>query len=725
MMYSLKKYILLIILLATVSSCDLFRSSGKFPIISTDYPIAKRDTSIRDQYYNVTVRDPYRWMENTSSEPTRQWIQEQRVAFTNYMDAVPFNDPVKTLLNRLWKFDQFTAPFRLGNGLAQFISIDPAQQPVLYQVNEFGETGRVLFNPNVSLAFDDVFFLGWYFSPGGRFAATVIQETGGLWKTIIVIDLETGQRLEDEIIGLQDTRIAWYKTGFYYTKYDENKSNGLSNAPDYFHQVYYHQLGSLARSDELIFRDLSEPTQVIEPFISNNKDYLLLHCRSARTGVRLLAKNFNRNSVFEEILSIKEGDLNFVGELNNNFYVITNDQAPNGHLIRTAQANLGKDSWEIIIPESGDILEKVNLTNNRIVAVYYKDGAQNIKIFDLQGRLQHRLELPEPGSVDDMSMDRTAEIGYLSFSSFLQTPRIYELDVSDGAMEIYKSSFSDFAYEQYRVNKVRYPSLDGEPVAMYILRARGSTLSPQTPTLLIGSGSKHDDISPRYNPTGLQLVPAFLELGGQVAIPIIRGSGRDGSYWHKMGIRQDRQKAFDDFQAAADYLIQNGYTRSDKLAAYGQGPVAGALVAGCMIQHPDLFKVVVSREGIYDFLRYQHFNNAWKFADEIGWAENRADFNPLWAIDPRRNAISTQYPAVLLVSSITNREVAPVHAYKLAAELQVRQKGRSPVLMKLDNAVYDRMIHPAELTIDEASAILAFMLYQLEYNPFLSPENVQ
>lgn len=718
-MHSPTNQLLFLGLLFVLTSCDLFQARTDFPVLKTKYTLAPRDTSARAKYFNVTVKDPYHWMENNNSEQTRQWVQSQRLLTEEYLGSINFRPEIQSRLAQLWEYEQFGLPFKLGKGMAQFISTDYSQHPILFEVNEYGETGQVLFNPNESLYFDNTYFIKWRFSKGGRFAAAVIQERGAQWQTIIIIDLTTGQTFNEEIIGVKDTEIAWYKSGFYYSKYEENDGVTSMIAPDYFHRVYYHTLGQPATRDEIIYADHSQPAQVIKPITTEDQGYLVLEIKGARRGTHLIIKNLNRrNASFQNLLKASNGAYKFIGKNRNDLYVLTNDNAPNGRLIKTSVRQINKNNWQVVIPESNKVLEEIKLTTNNLVGVYHDDGEQNIQVFDLKGQLKENVDLPAPGTIEAISTNQTEKVAFFQYSSFLQSSRVYGLNLENGTIEIYKSSFTDFESNQFRLRTIQYQGDDDEPVTMYLIHRKGITLDASNiPTLLIGSGGKHDEHFPRYNTTGMQMIPLFLEGGGMVAIPIIRGTSRKGTYWQQSGILRERQKAFDDFQAAADYLIDQGYTSSEKLAAYGDGPTGGLLVMGCAVQRPELFKAVVARGGIYDLLRYHAFTTGWKYADEIGLSEIRQDFDPLWAIDPRRNAISTTYPAILLNTSLSNLEVAPIHSYKLVAELQARQKGKLPILMQLDNTLPERIIHPAELTIKTGADILTFICYQLAFNP--------
>lgn len=721
MSYYPKSCMTLLLIIVLLSSCNWISNRSAFPIIEINYPPNPRDTSYVSRYFNTDIKDPYHWMESTNNESTRNWIQNQRILQNNYLTEVSYKAEIKNRLIDLWEYEQFSLPIFLGDGLAQFISTDFTQHPILFEVNEYGETGKILFDPNQSLNFGNSYFVKWSFSKGGRFAAALTQEFGAPWQTIVIIDLSNAQVLDEEIIGVKNPTISWYKSGFFYTKFDEVETNSSSIAPDYFHQVLYHNLGDRVSNDEIIYADRSQPTQLITPYVTADDSYLVLKLDNARGGTLLRAKPLGRrNAYFTDLMDCGTADCDFIGKENNDLFVYTNQAAPNGQVVSINRRKIGKNEWNVFLPETDQILERILITKGYFVGLYYDGGAQNINVFNRKKELLHTIELPAPGTVEDINLDINTNTGFFSFSSVLQSPRIYSLTVGSGAMEIFKSSITDFDSNQFQVRRVNFPSFDGELIQMYLIHRKGLDLNPNVPTLLIGTSA--EERFPRYNMTGLQLIPAFLDGNGCVAIPVTRGMQRMNSYWERSGILDKRQKAFDDFQAAASFLIEQGLTSSEKLAAYGQGATGGLLVTACLTQRPDLFKVVVGREGVYDLLRYQYFSTGWRYADQIGWSSAKADFDPLWAIDPRRNAISTTYPAVMLTASLSNLEIAPIHAYKLVAELQARQLGQLPILLKLDNSAVGVTLYPATSSVNLGTDILTFMCYQLGFNPIAPQE---
>jgi prolyl oligopeptidase len=702
----------------TLFSCDP-DAGEKFVDIPVSYPSGMRDTSHEDAYFGLRVRDPYHWMENPGSNLTRQWIQSQRELTTDYLSKIDFKPAITNRLQQLWEYVQASTPFVLGDGLAQFIQSEYSRQPVLYRLEEDNAPGAILFDPNKMPEYSDVVFSNWAFSKDGRYGAVVVEEISGQLQSVIVVDFQSGQVMEDEIIGVKDTRVAWYRDGFFYSKYEAVELAGNGLEADYFHQVYYHKLGSSVASDDLIFADRSHPMQIVWPEVTEDETMLLLKLKGVESGHQILSKSLrSSNAGFEVLVGDASSDYTYIGKQDNQVLLLTNDQASNNELVQVRLGRSSNNQREVIIPESESVLQAVELEGAYMIAVYYNEGASAIKIFDRKGNNPKEVQLPQPGSVFDLKVDEKEGVAYFTFSSFLSAPTIYQLDLKSGGLNTFMSSYTAFNTNDYQVRKVRYRSFDGENIPMYLLHKRGLEMSANTPALLLGNGSKYYSLGPKYNLTGLQLIPFFLESDGVVAIPFIRGTPDMGKFWYDLGIGTQRQKAFDDYQAAATYLLEQGYTSAQKLAAYGQGPVGGLLVAACLIQRPDLFGTVVTREGIFDLLKYHQFTTAWKYADELGITENKDDFDPLWAIDPRRNAITTEYPATLLVASTSNVEIAPLHTYKLTAELQVRQQADRPVLMRLSNNFMDRVIRPNTASIEEGADILSFIFYQMKHDPF-------
>jgi prolyl oligopeptidase len=707
------------------SACDL-EPSNSFAPISVEYPTAIRDTSHEDAYFGLRVKDPYHWMENPASDSSRQWIQSQRSLTNDYLSQISLKPGITNRLRQLWEYVQASSPFMLGDSLAQFIQSEYGRQPVLYRLREDNAPGRLLFDPNRMPEYSDVVFTNWAFARSGRYGAVVVKEAGGQMQSIIVVDFRSGKVLNDEVLGVKDCRIAWYRNGFFYSKYEDLENSGAGLDADYFHQVYYHELGTSTAEDDLVFADRSQPMQVVVPMVTEGESHLLLKINGTEIGNQILIKSLgSRNAAFEYLVEGNGADYDYVGKQGNYLLLLTNDQASNKELVRIRLGRSANNQREVVIPEAESVLQSVLLEEDYLIAVYYNEGSSMIRVFDERGNNPKEVKLPQPGSVSELRADAKNGKAYFSFSSFLSAPTIYELDLESGGLNTFMSSYTAFNTNDYQVRKVRFRSFDGEGIPMYLLHKRGLELTANTPALLLGNGSKYYALGPKYNLTGLQLVPFFLESNGVVAIPFIRGTPDMGKFWYELGIQDQRQKAFDDYQAAATYLLEQGYTSIEKLAAYGQGPVGGLLVAGCWVQRPDLFGTVVGREGIYDLLKYHQFTTAWKYADELGITEQQEDFDPLWAIDPRRNAISTEYPPALLVASTSNVEIAPLHTYKLTAEMQARQQAGKPIIMRLNNNFMDRTMRPNTASIEEGGDILSFIFYQLKHDPFAEMAPVQ
>lgn len=709
-------YILCLVLF--LSSCEL-DPGNQFVNIPVEYPTSMRDTSHEDTYFNLRVKDPYHWMEDPASNLTRQWIQSQRTLSSNYLEQISFRPAITNRLQQLWEYVQASSPFVLGDSLAQFIQSEYSRQPVLYRLQEDNAPGALLFDPNKMSEYKDVVFSNWSFSRNGRYGAVVVEEISGQMQSIIVIDLRSGSVMKDEILGVKDTRIAWYRDGFFYSKYEEVELAGTGLEADYFHQLFYHELGSSSANDDLVFADRSKPMQQVWPIVTADESHLLLEVKGIDKGNQLFIKSLsNQNASFEYLVEDSEAEYTYVGKQGNNILLLTNDQASNKELVRIRLGRSANKQREVVIPEAESVLQDILLDKGYLIGIYCNEGSSVIRVFDERGNNPREVKLPVPGTVSDLSVDADGAVAYFTFSSFLSAPTIYQLNLRSEGLNTFMSSYTAFNTNDYQVRKVRFRSFDGEAVPMYLLHKRGLELTATTPALLLGNGSKYYSLGPKYNLTGLQIIPFFLESNGVVAIPLIRGTPDMGKFWYDLGVQDQRQKAFDDYQAAASYLLEQGYSSSDKLAAYGQGPIGGLLVTACLVQRPDLFGAVVSREGIFDLLKYHQFTTAWKYADELGITEKQDDFDPLWAIDPRRNAISTEYPATLLVASTSNVEVAPLHTYKLTAEMQARQLAQHPVLMQLNNNFMDRALRPNTASIDEGADILSFLFYQLKHDPF-------
>ncbi len=726
MLKPLKIKLTLLSLFFMFFSCDPFITPDTFASISYEYPSSMRDTSHSDQYYGMEVRDPYQWMENPSSNLTRQWIQSQRELSSNYLGQIGFRSQIANRLQQLWAYEKAGSPFPLGDGMAQFVQTDFSRQPILYRLEEDNTRGNALFDPNQHIEYRDAVFSNWSFSRDGRYGAVVVEEAGGQLQTIIVIDLSSGATLADEILGVKDSRIAWHDKGFYYSKYEELEMAGTGLEADYFHQVYYHELGSSVTNDELIFADRSAPMQRVWPSISQDGTYLILYLKGTDIGGKIYIKNLRqRNSSFENLINSDNADYLVIGRQRSQMLLLTNDQAPNGELVRMRINRSGNVQREVVLPESEAVMQMVAFDGSTLLAVYNNEGASSISISNANGNNKIDVQLPQPGSVSDLVLDEKRKQACFVFSSFLRPPTNYRVNLETGALSTLLSPYTAFNTNEYQVRKVRFRSFDGESIPMYLLHKRGLEININTPGLLISVGGEDQNLEAQYNLGSLQIIPAFLESGGVVAVPLIRGTDRMGAFWYELGIQEKRQKALDDFQAAAAYLIDQEYSSAEKLAVYGSGPIGGFMATACLVQRPDLFKVVVAKDGIYDLLKFHQFTTGWKYASELGFTENQNDFDPLWAIDPRRNAISTNYPSVLLVASTTDNEIVPLHTYKLTAEMQARQQATNPIMMRLGNDFVNTEMRPNLSSVQEGADILSFIYYQLKHEPFQADSPLQ
>lgn len=684
-----------------------------FDPIPVHYPETYYDSTEVDTFFNVRIRDPYRWLEYNSPS-SRHWVEDQQKVSKSYFDQIPYRKAIEERVEELWNFERLSIPQKVGDQYYFFKNDGLKNQDVLYRTINFKEEPQIVLDPN-TLSTDGTKSLGNIsFSGNGKYLAYQVSEGGSDWKYIKVMNLETGRVMRDEINWVKFSGIAWFRDGFYYSRYPEPNVGEQLSGSNEFHQVFYHQLGTEQSEDELVFADRYNSKRNIYASTTEDERFLILNISESTSGNSLFFQDLtDEEPYFTPITPEFEHNFEVIGNVEDRLFIKTNHKAPNQRLIQVSISKPEEGYWEEIIAESEDVLQSAHLSNGQILAKYIHNASNQLKIFDIEGTLIKEVKMPTMGTVEGMNGSATNNEAFLSFTSFLSPSSIYAIDMNEHNITAVHKPKLAFDASPYEIKQVLYESYDGTTIPMYIIHKRGLELDGSHPTLLYGYGGFDIPILPRFNRTSLNLFPIVLENGGVCAVANIRGGGEFGSKWHKAGTLTQKQNVFDDFQAAAEYLIANQYTSSKKLAIYGRSN-GGLLVGACMTQRPDLYQVAIPAVGVLDMLRYHKFTIGWAWATDYGTVDDSKEFDYLFAYSPLHNVSYEKYPATLITTAERDDRVVPSHSYKFTATLQQKQRGEAPIIARIDKNAGHGTGRSTQQKINEAADVLSFIFYNMK-----------
>ena len=626
------------------------------------------------------------------------------------MQKIPFRGAIENRLRELWNFERYSSPRREGDFYYFFRNNGLQNQSVLYRVAELGDEPELVLDPNRWSA-DGSSALGAYaFSPEGNLLAYQVSEAGSDWRTIRVLDLVENRTLADSIQWVKFSGIAWAGEGFYYCRYPEPAAGERLSGRNEFHQVYYHRIGEAQSDDRLVFADRARPNRGFSAETTEDERYLLLGMWESTSGNALYFKDLTvENGEFMPIAESFEHDYTLVGNQGPNLYFLTNNGAPNGRLVKVNATKPDQGFWEEVLPEEKDVLLEAHLFGEHLLTSYLQDAKSVLRVYALDGERIGTVDLPGIGRVTDLQGAPDQNRAFFAFESFTTPATIYELDISLLTTRAYKAPTINFNSSQYATQQVWYKGYDGVDIPMFLTYKKGLPMDGRRPTLLYGYGGFNISQLPRF-----QVQRAVvLENNGIFAVANIRGGGEYGEAWHRAGTRSQKQNVFNDFQAAAEYLIQQGYTEPAKLAIEGRSN-GGLLVGACLTQRPDLYRVALPAVGVLDMMRYHRFTIGAAWATDYGRSDDPKDFDYLIAYSPLHNVMPTSYPATLITTADHDDRVFPAHSFKFAAELQHRQKGELPILIRVDTNAGHGAGKSTDLQIQENADLLSFLFYNLE-----------
>ncbi len=701
----MKPYLLLSISLLFMLSC---KKKEVFESIPIQYPMTEKG-NVTDNYFGVTIADPYRWLEDLNSTATQKWVAAQNKVTFDYLDKIPFRQKIAKRLGDLWNYERYSLPIFKGNKTYFFKNNGLENQAVLYVQD--GQTTKVVLNPN-ELRTDGTGAISEYsFSKNGRYLAYGMADGGSDWRRIYVRNLETGESLADEIQWVKFSEISWANDGFYYSRYPEPSQGSELSESNEFHQVYFHQLGTNQSDDLLIFADRLNAKRNFYTKTTEDERFLILQAVESTSGNALYFQDLTVQKLnFTPIYTTFEYDFQVIGNVGDKLLVLTNHDAPMNRIVAIDSKNPNIGNWAELVAESENVLENAKIINGQIVTKYLKNAVSTLKVFDMEGELVHEIALPEEyGTVADFDGKIGTSELYVAFQSFTTPEGIYQYDLTKKEKPTaYKVPKIDFQTSKYITRQVFYYSKDRTKIPMFITYRKDLRLDGSNPTWLYGYGGFNISVTPKFSAEKA----LFLENGGIYAVANIRGGGEFGERWHKDGTILKKQNVFDDFIAAAEYLITKAYTSSEKIAIEGRSN-GGLLVGACMTQRPDLFKVALPGVGVLDMLRFQQFTIGWAWTTDYGSSADSSQFHYLRNYSPLHNVSKSTYPATLITTGDHDDRVVPAHSYKFAATLQANQQGNSPILIRIDTKGGHGAGKPTTMQIAEATDKLSFVLYNL------------
>lgn len=667
-----------------------------------------------EELHGVRVEDPYRWLEELDAPRTRVWIQAQNRLTFDFLSKIPARERLKRRITELWDYEKYGVPFRKG-GRYFFTRNDGLQnQGVLYVLDRLDGEPRALLDPNALSEDGTVALIAYSVSENGRLLAYALAAKGSDWLEWKVRDIETGRDLADHLRWSKFSGASWThdNAGFFYSRYDAPAEGAEFKGANYFHKLYYHRIGDPQERDALVYERPDQKEWGFGAVVTDDGTTLLIVVWKGTHRENLVfLKDLSRpDAPVVELIREWEADYSFVDKVGAVLYFKTDLEAPMGRVIAVDLENPVRAAWREVIPEARQALEGVGLVDDRLVAVYLQDAHSRVRIFDRHGRHLRDVELPGKGTAVGFGGRREDKETFYSFSSFTVPGTIYRYDMRTGRSEVFREPKVKFDPSEFEVKQIFYESKDGTRVPMFITHRKGLRLDGNNHTYLYGYGGFNISLTPAFSVSVL----AWMERGGVFAQPNIRGGGEYGKAWHEGGMKRNKQNCFDDFIAAAEWLIANGYTRREKLGI-GGGSNGGLLVAACMTQRPDLFGACVPAVGVLDMLRFHKFTIGWAWVSDYGLPDDPDEFRALLAYSPYHNLKpGTRYPPTLVLTADHDDRVFPGHSFKFAARLQACQApGGPPALIRIDVKAGHGMGKPTSKMIEEAADRWAFLTWAL------------
>jgi prolyl oligopeptidase len=669
-----------------------------------------------DTYHGTPVPDPYRWLEDANAPETQAWVEAQNQVTFAYLSRLPAREAIRSRLKELWNYERFGIPFRQGN--RYFLSRNDGlqNQSVLYTLESLDAEPRVLLDPNTLSADGTVALSGVSVSEDGRLMAYGISASGSDWQEWKVRDVASGKDLPDHLKWIKFSGTSWRRNGegFFYSRYDEPKAGEAFQGVNYHQKLYYHRIGTPQSEDRLVYHREDQKEWSFSGSVTEDDRYLVISIgQGTDTRNRVYYKDLQADGPVVPLLDRFDASYDLIGNSGPVFWFQTDLEAPRGRVIAVDLRNPQPERWTEVIPQAAETLRSVRFVGGRFIASYLKDARSQVKLFRTDGRLERELELPGLGSASGFGGKSTDRETFYSFTSYTEPGAIYRYDLESGKIEVFRKPAVRFNASDYETRQVFYTSRDGTRIPMFISHRKGLVLDGSHPTYLYGYGGFNISLTPGFSVSML----AWMEMGGVYAVANLRGGGEYGEEWHQAGMKTRKQNVFDDFIAAAEYLIAERYTRPDRLAIAG-GSNGGLLVGACITQRPELFGAALPAVGVMDMLRFHKFTIGWAWVSDYGSADHPEEFSALRAYSPLHNIRrGAAYPPTLITTADHDDRVVPGHSFKFAAALQAAQSGPAPILIRIDTKAGHGAGKPTSKQIEETADRFAFLHHVLKMKP--------
>jgi prolyl oligopeptidase len=677
------------------------------------YPESPRVEQV-DEYHGVKVADPYRWLEDLDSQQTRDWVAAQSRLTADYLAAIPEREPIRKRLTELWNYERYTVPIQYG-GRYFFTRNDGLQnQNVLYRIDTLGGAPRLVLDLNALSHDGTIAMTGWSVSEDGKLLAYGLSSGGSDWQEWRVRDVETGRDLPDVLKWVKFSLAAWTHDdkGFFYSRYDEPREGRPLEEANFYQKLYYHRIGTPQSADELVYQRPDRKEMGFIAAVTEDGRYLVIQAwKGTETENGVFYKDLRQpGSKVVELLDRFDAAYSFINNDGPVFWVQTDLGAPRGRVMAIDVRDPAREKWRELIPQGAETLQGVTCLNDTFMALYLKDAHSQVRQFDLAGKPLREVELPGLGSVEGFTGRRKDRETFFSFSSFTAPGTIYRYDLETGRSTVFRRpEIRGFDAGQYETKQVFFPSKDGTRIPMFLTYKKGLKLDGSNPTYLYGYGGFNVSVVPAFSTAHL----VWMERGGVYAVANLRGGGEYGEDWHQAGMKLKKQNVFDDFIAASEWLIANGYTSRRRLAIAGYSN-GGLLTAACMVQRPDLYGAVIVGVGVLDMLRFNKFTIGWGWTSDYGSPENPQEFKALYAYSPYHNLKpGTVFPPTLITTADHDDRVVPAHSFKFAAAIQRDNGGPHPTLIRIETRAGHGGGKPTSKKIDEAADELSFLFNAL------------
>jgi prolyl oligopeptidase len=692
-------------------SIFMFVAVSVFAQTKFDYPKTKK-VEQTDDYHGTKISDPYRWLEDDNSAETKAWVEAQNKVTFAYLNEIPERAKIKARLTELWNYERYSAPFEQG-GKYFYTKNDGLQnQSVWYVAATVNDKGRVLLDPNTLSKDGTVALNGSSISDDGKMLAYGLSSSGSDWVEWHFRDVETGKDSPDVLKDVKFSGASWSKDGkgVFYSRFPATDEKARLTGLNYNQKIYYHKLGTLQSEDILVYERPDDKEMSVGGGVSEDGKYLIVYVSKGTSPKNMIYyKDLSKSdSMVMPLVDKLEASYGFIGNDGSTFYFETDKDAARGRVVAVDILKADKE-WKEIIPEAKETLGSVSFINNQFVTNYLKDAYTQIRIYDMKGKFVRNVELPGIGTAGGFNGERDDTETFYTFSSYATPPTTYRYDMKTGKSEVFRKAAVKFDSAGYEVKQVKYKSKDGTEIPMFIVHKKGIKMDGTNPTLLYGYGGFNSSLTPGFSVSRL----AWMEMGGVYAVANLRGGGEYGKEWHESAIKTKRQNAFDDFIAAAEYLISAKYTSPKKLAIQG-GSNGGLLVGAVLNQRPELFGAALPAVGVMDMLRFHKFTAGRYWTSDYGSPDNPAEFAAIYKYSPLHNLKKgTKYPAVLVTTADHDDRVVPAHSFKYAATLQEAQGGDAPVLIRIETKAGHGAGKPTSKQIEELADIYGFLMKNL------------